>query len=98
MIVVAAKFVAKPERKSEGLQLAATVAAHSRTEAGCISYNFYEQPGNDECLFFEEWADQKALDEHFRTPHFVAFSKQLPGMIVGAAKIRVYEVSGMRDL
>jgi quinol monooxygenase YgiN len=98
MIVVAAKFVAKPERKSEGLQLAATVAAHSRTEAGCISYNFYEQPGNNECLFFEEWVDQKALDEHFRTLHFVAFSKQLPGMIVGAAKIRVYEVSGMRDL
>jgi quinol monooxygenase YgiN len=98
MIVVAAKFVAKAGRKNEVSRLAATVAPPSRAEAGCISYNFYEQPGADECLFLEEWADQTALDEHFQTPHFLAFAKHLPEMIVGAAKIRVYEISGMRDL
>jgi quinol monooxygenase YgiN len=98
MIVVAAKFVAKAERKSEIIRLAATVAPPSRAEAGCITYNFYEQPGSNDFLFFEEWADQAALDLHFQTPHFQAFIEPLTGMIEGAAKIRVYEVSAMRDL
>jgi quinol monooxygenase YgiN len=98
MIVIAAKFVAKPECRSEVIQLAATVAPPSRAETGCITYNLYEQPGSDNFLFFEEWADQKALDEHFQTPHFQAFMKQFSEMIQGAAKIRVYEVGEMRDL
>jgi quinol monooxygenase YgiN len=98
MIVVAAKLVVIPERKSEIIRLAATVAPPSRAEAGCITYNFYEQPGSNDFLFFEEWADQAALELHFQTPHFQAFMKPLTEMIVGAAKIRVYEVSAMRDL
>ncbi len=99
MIVLAAKFVARAEHKSEIIRLAATVTPPSRAEAGCVSYNFYEQPGTDEFLFFEEWADQKALDEHFQTPHFLDFIKPLMELIEGAApKIRLYEVGGLRDL
>ncbi len=99
MIVLAAKFVGKPERRSEIIRLAATVAQPSRAEAGCISYNFYEQqPATNEFLFFEEWADQAALDFHFQSPHFKEFLKQFPELIQGAAKLRVYEVSKSRDL
>ncbi len=99
MIVLAAKFVGKPERRSEIIRLAATVAQPSRAEAGCISYNFYEQqPATNEFLFFEEWADQAALDFHFQTPHFKEFMQQFPELIHGAAKLRVYEVSKSRDL
>jgi len=99
MLVLTAKFVAKAEHKSDIIGLAAAVAAPSRAEAGCITYNYYQQPGSNEFLFLEEWADQKALDEHFQTPHFLAFVKPLIGMIEGGApKIRVYEVGGIRDL
>jgi quinol monooxygenase YgiN len=99
MIVLAAKFTGKPERKSEILRLAATVAPPSRAEAGCITYNFYEQqPGASEFLFFEEWADQAALDAHFLTPHFKEFMKQFPELIQGPPHIRTYEVGKTRDL
>jgi quinol monooxygenase YgiN len=99
MIVLAAKFTGKPERRSEILRLAATVAPPSRAEAGCITYNFYEQqPSASEFLFFEEWADQAALDAHFQTLHFKNFMKEFPELIQGTPHIRTYEVSKTHDL
>lgn len=99
MIVLAAKFVGKPERRGSIISLAATVAKPSRAESGCISYNFYEQqPTNNEFLFFEEWADQAALDYHFQTPHFKKFMEQFPDLIQGKPLIRVYEISKASDL
>lgn len=99
MIVLAAKFVGKPERRGEIIRLAAKVAAPSREEPGCISYNFYEQqPANNEFLFFEEWADQAAVDFHFQTPHFKEFMKEFPELIQGPAKLRTYEVGEVREL
>ena len=63
MIVIAARMIGKPERRADILRLVAMVAQPSRAEAGCITYNFYEkQPAASEFLFFEEWADQAALD------------------------------------
>ena len=99
MIVLAAKFTGKPERRSEILRLVATVTPPSRAEAGCITYNFYEQqPGAGEFLFFEEWADQAALDAHFQTPHFHAFMKEFPELIQGPPQLRTYEVGRTHDL
>ncbi len=99
MIVLAAKFVGKPERRSDIIRLAAQVAAPSRAEAGCISYNFYEQqPANNEFLFFEEWTDQAAIDFHFQTPHFKEFMKEFPELIQGQAQLRTYEVGKTREL
>jgi quinol monooxygenase YgiN len=99
MIVLAAKFTGKPERKGDILRLVATVTPPSRAEIGCVTYNFYEQqPGAGEFLFFEEWADQAALDGHFQTPHFKAFMTEFPELIQGPAHIRTYEVGKTRDL
>jgi quinol monooxygenase YgiN len=99
MIVLAAKFLGKPERRGSLISLAATVAKPSRAEAGCVSYNFYEQqPTSNEFLFFEEWTDQAALDYHFQTSHFKKFMEQFPELIQGPANIRVYEVSQASDL
>jgi quinol monooxygenase YgiN len=99
MIVLAAKFTGKPERKKEILGLVAILAPPSRAEAGCITYNLYEQqPGANEFLFFEEWADQAALDAHFQTPHFKNFMKEFPELIQGQSHIRTYEVGKTHDL
>ena len=99
MIVIAAKCIGKPERKADLLRLVATVAQPSRAEAGCITYNFYEQqPPASEFLFFEEWADQAAIDLHVKTPHFQEFMKQLPELAQGPLKIRIYEITKTRDL
>jgi len=99
MIVLAAKFTGKPDRRLDLLELAQSMLAPSQAEAGCLSYNFYEQqPGSDEFLFFEEWADQAALDAHFQTPHFAKFTKLFPDLITGKPSIRVYDAASMKEL
>jgi quinol monooxygenase YgiN len=98
MLVLAAKFVAKAEHVSEIIQMCNTVTVPSRKEAGCISYNFYQHPGSSEFIFFEEWESQAILDAHFKTPHFNAFIAPLAGMLDGRPSMRVYVVSGSKEL
>ncbi|MGA8474279.1 MAG: putative quinol monooxygenase [Candidatus Cybelea sp.] len=99
MLVLAAKCSGKPERRNDILRLAAQVTAPSKSEAGCIAYDVHERvSGNNEFLFFEEWADQAALDFHFQTPHFREFIKELAPCLQGPPNIRVYEVARSRDL
>jgi quinol monooxygenase YgiN len=99
MIVLAAKITAKAERRGELTALAASMLAPSRAENGCISYTFYaQQPGDDEFLFFEEWADQAALDAHFQTPHFLNFMQKVPELIASKPSIRLYDTAGIREL
>ena len=99
MIVLAAKFTGKLEARNELMHLAASMLAPSRAESGCISYNFYQQqPGYNDFLFFEEWADQASLDAHFQTPHFLGFMQKFPELIEGKPSIRIYDAAGMREL
>ena len=99
MLILAAKCSGKPERRIDVLRLAAAVAKPSKAEEGCISYEVYEQSSaGNEFLFFEEWADQAALDFHFQTPHFLEFVKAISECLQAPPSIRVYEVSGSRNL
>jgi quinol monooxygenase YgiN len=99
MIVLAAKFTGKPERRLDLLELAQSMLAPSRAEAGCLSYNFYEQQfGSNEFFFFEEWTDQPTLDVHVQTPHFANFMKHFPDLITGKPSIRVYDAASMKEL
>ncbi|HEY6364728.1 MAG TPA: putative quinol monooxygenase [Candidatus Binatia bacterium] len=99
MHVIAGTFTAKPERKMDVIKLAMSMFDPSRAEAGCISYNFYEDQGNkDAFLFFEEWKDQQAIDQHFATPHFARFMDQFPDMIVGKPTIKIFEIKETKVL
>jgi quinol monooxygenase YgiN len=91
--------VAKPELRADVIRLALAVAEPSRAEAGCLAYDFHERAdAENEFLFFEEWADQAALDFHFQTPHFQNFIKQFSAALAAPPSIRVYEVGESRDL
>lgn len=68
MHVIAGKFKVKPESRDDMIALARSLFDASRAEPGNITYNFYEDRGNDDCfLFFEEWQSQEATDFHFQT-------------------------------
>jgi quinol monooxygenase YgiN len=49
-------------------------------------------------LFFEEWADQAALDFHFKSPHFQEFIKEFTPLLQAPPDIRIYEVAEARTL
>lgn len=98
-IVIGGKFNVKPERKADLVRLATDLFGPSRAEAGCISYNCYQQADDPNAfLFFEEWASQDAIDRHFQTPHFKRFMAEFPAMIVGTPVIKVYSVGGVKQL
>ena len=73
MIVLNVTYLSKPcmnkaflaKIKEEGLVTA------SRSEAGCIKYDYYfPENGSDELFLFEKWRDAEALEEHGKQPHF----------------------------
>lgn len=99
MYVIAGKFICKPEYRQDMLALVEELLEPSRAEAGCISYNFYEDgAAANHFLFFEEWQSREAIDAHFNTPYFKKFMEDFPGLIIGAASIKIYETAKIEEL
>jgi len=83
----------------EALAACRAVRDPSLLEPGCLRYNFFqntENPAN--IIFSEEWESQAALDAHFEMPYFGTFFTQVQGFVTGPPSIRVYDVSGFKDL
>uniref|UniRef100_A0A7S2YQD0 ABM domain-containing protein n=1 Tax=Entomoneis paludosa TaxID=265537 RepID=A0A7S2YQD0_9STRA len=60
-----------PEKQSEWLAMAETLAEETWKEDGCVSYNFVRSNENpNRFVIVEEWESQSKLDAHFSTPHF----------------------------
>ncbi|WP_009634000.1 putative quinol monooxygenase [Synechocystis sp. PCC 7509] len=99
MYLITGNFRAKADKREELIQLAHSMFAPSRAEAGCISYNLYEDSSNKNCfLFFEEWQAQAAIDKHFQTLHFQDFMQKFSGMIEGEPTIKIHEVKETKQL
>jgi quinol monooxygenase YgiN len=67
-------------REQELSSLLSGLVSLTRAEAGCLSYELNtsrEKPGV--FLFYEKFADQKALDAHVNSAHFQNFLKQREG-------------------
>jgi quinol monooxygenase YgiN len=64
------------------------------TEApGCLSYVFAEtldDPGH--FLVVQQWRDQRALDEHFRSQAFADYQAQVGESLVRTSELRVHVV------
>ena len=67
----------------------------SRSEEGCISYEFLQDPFKpDSFTFLEKWKSQTDLDLHFEKSYFKEFAAKFPKLIVGKASLLSYETSG----
>lgn len=81
MIIITGDLLIKKGNMPLALQYAQKHVAQSRAEAGCISHAVYQDPENPLRLFFyEQWADQAAINAHFALPssqNFVALVSDL---------------------
>lgn len=78
MIKVVAKSVLKEGKLEAYKILAAELAAETRKEKGCITYELFQDVNDSKILtFFEEWESQKALDSHMKSEHFHRIVPQL---------------------
>jgi quinol monooxygenase YgiN len=73
--------------------------AASRAEDGCLAYSYavdVQDPGL--IRVFEAWADQAALEAHFRTRHLAAWRAVWPEFGVTDRQLTLYEVAAERAL
>lgn len=72
MIVNAVRYRMRRDSLERAVECFRHLQAGSRAEAGCIQYTV-SRALDDPAIFFlyEEWADQAALDDHYKTPHFL---------------------------
>lgn len=97
MIIVTGSITAREGRFEEALALSREHVARSRAEPGCISHAVHldaEHPRR--LVFFEEWADMAALQEHFAVPASRAFGKAAAALSEEAPQITLYEASPLQ--
>ena len=98
MIIVHGTFPLKPALRAEALELMRRMSVASRSEFGCVSYEFYiglSDPNT--LLLFQEWESVEALQGHFETEHMEEFLKALPDVLDGDVSTRRYEVRSTDD-
>ncbi|WP_304341631.1 putative quinol monooxygenase [Metaclostridioides mangenotii] len=78
MIKIIAKFFIKEDEFEKALQLCEKLVAKTRKEAGCVSYEVY-QDNNDknQIVILEEWKSQEYLDKHSQANHFKFYVPQI---------------------
>lgn len=73
MITIVAKSIIKEGKVEEFKKLAEELVRESKKEAGCISYDLFEDINESNILtFIEEWKDMDAIEAHNNTAHFTS--------------------------
>ena len=99
MIIVHGTFPVKEERRDDALEFMRKMSDASRSEYGCVSYEFYIGLADpNTLLLFQEWESVEALQGHFQTDHMEEFLKVLPDVLNGEVLTRRYEVRSNDDL
>ncbi|AOW95186.1 antibiotic biosynthesis monooxygenase [Rhodococcus sp. WMMA185] len=85
---VVATIPAKPGSEDTVRDGLSSLAAESRNEEGCVSYELFEsgsQPGT--FVIVEVWASQAAIDAHMKSPHFQSAAGLFGEHLAGAPAI-----------
>jgi quinol monooxygenase YgiN len=74
MLVNAVVYTFPADKAEEAARVLRALRDASRAEPGCITFDVSR--GSDDAnvfVLYEEWRDQAALDEHYKTGHFERF-------------------------
>ena len=67
-----------------------TLAAQSRTEAGCVSYEVFQRMGEAVLVTQECWGDSASEAAHMSGPHVAAALGAIGSLLAGAPQIHHY--------
>lgn len=94
MIVVAGTITFDPEHQATMVQAANHVAEMTRTEPGCISYEFFADLNHAGRLHvFEEWDSVEALERHLESSHLAEFYQVMQASGLRSRDITRYVVT-----
>ena len=98
MIIVQGSIPIRSECREQAIAMAKEMILASRSELGCISYEFYTALSDPNCLvLFQEWEDAESLQAHYATPHMDAFLRRLPDILDGEIITRRYAVQSVEE-
>lgn len=96
MIIVLGNVQVAPEHLQQARQVAKEHVERSRTEPGCISHAFYEDPERPNLLVFvEEWESEQALHQHFAVPASAAFGRQMGALATSRPEVRLLHATAL---
>jgi quinol monooxygenase YgiN len=92
-VTVHVKSKAKAGKEQELKRLFQGLLAPSRAEKGCLNYDLHEDPKDPASfMFYENWANQEALDAHMATPHFLDFINKAEGLLATEPEITIWKM------
>jgi quinol monooxygenase YgiN len=74
MLVNAVIYTFPADKAEEAAKTLRPLRDASRAEPGCITFDVSRSTDDPNVfVLYEEWRDQAALDEHYKTEHFTRF-------------------------
>ena len=99
MLVISGEIKVAPESRVKAVAAMIRVEQATRKESGCLTYTFYSDLEDPDCLrIFEEWESDAALAAHFKAPHIAVFRTEMAEVKVLSRQIKKYEVTGISIL
>jgi quinol monooxygenase YgiN len=93
MIIATGDIYAQVTSREEVRELMRSTQARIREQPGCLSYTFAESLDDPaHFVILQEWRDQEALDEHFRSRAFADYQAQIAERLVRSSELRVHDV------
>ncbi len=81
--------VAKPEKREELLKILASIVAPTRTEPGCINYDFHcDAEDSNTFVFYENFVNRQALDKHLAMPYLQPLLDRADELLARPVSIR----------
>jgi len=69
------------------------LVAPTRSEEGCIVYDFYQSADSKSLfMFYECWKSKKDLDEHLQRPHIKAFVERAGKMLAEPMSVSLWKI------
>jgi len=85
---VLARITVQPEAADAARAILIELVRHTRSEAGCLRYELYQQAEHPQVFqTVELWQDRAAAEAHMRTPHVGAAIAAVGPLLAGPPEI-----------
>jgi quinol monooxygenase YgiN len=93
VLVILSSATAAPGRRDELIAATRAVAAATRADRSCLTYDFAADLDDaDRILGIEIWADRAALEDHMTHDHTRQFLRVVPGLVTGEPVMAFHQV------
>ncbi|QCB45283.1 putative quinol monooxygenase [Hydrogenophaga sp. PAMC20947] len=92
MHYVLARITVQPGASAQTATILETLVSLSRQEAGCVSYELYQQADHPHVFqTVEVWRDAEAAQTHMSTPHLAAAVAEATPLFAAPPEILAYQ-------